>query len=218
MKFIIGLIFLVVSLLAGMTTEISIVQGKNILLQTNGPLVTINAGSNLLTNNDVRPDIMIGGVGMGGYELSCDEVHIHDIANGDDQYVIRLGTQTIIDALPPFSGKLVATWSNGVWSVLTTNRAAWFEGNGGGLSNLPAASLPYRAGTTNVGNMATSLLVTFTSAFPSENYSVSIGFVNPLVVAVTPSANLKTTNGFTITLSSGIPCGATVDYTAWLYR
>lgn len=91
-------------------------------------------------------------------------------------------------------------------------------GNAATATSVAASGLPYRSGTTNIGNLATSILVTFTSALANTNYAVAIGLDSTLGAAVTPAATLKTVNGFTLTLSAGIAGGATLDYMAWPYR
>ncbi len=102
-----------------------------------------------------------------------------------------------------------------------TVNASEFVGNGAkltGLTGISASALPYRAGTTNIGNLATSLLITFTSAMSDANYAVSVTFDTTLGAAVSAAATSKTAAGFTLTLSAGIAGGANLDYTAWPYR
>lgn len=88
----------------------------------------------------------------------------------------------------------------------------------GGLTVTTNLAGCYRAGTTNIGNLATSLLVTFTSPFQDANYAVGLTFDSAVASAVSAAATGKTTNGFTISLSAGIAGGANLDYSAWPYR
>ncbi len=76
----------------------------------------------------------------------------------------------------------------------------------------------YRANTVNIGNLATTQLVAFSSPMPNTGYSVGLVFDSTLGAATSASATLKTISGFTIGLSAGIAGGVNIDWNAWLYN
>ena len=81
-------------------------------------------------------------------------------------------------------------------------------GNGGGLTNLPDASLSnFRSGSTNL-TTATSTVVLFSSALADTNYALTIGFES---TSVAYSVGTRTVNGFTLT--TALYTGS-VDYQA----
>lgn len=102
--------------------------------------------------------------------------------------------------------------------------------NGGALTNITASSisgtvtntsLVYRSQNITIGNLATSVAVTFSTPFPAwvgTNYSITFGADGTLGAAVSPGAQSKTTNGFTMTVSAGIAGGAQFEYQAWPYQ
>jgi|SRR5882724_3651769 len=118
-----------------------------------------------------------------------------------------------------FLGLLVwigRTQTNYTGSTIGTSFNGTHLGNGDAIT-----SIRYRAGVTNIGNLATSVAVTFASAFPTTtgtNYYVAISFDQNIASAVSAAATSKTTNGFTISLSAGITGNTTVDYMAIPYQ
>jgi hypothetical protein len=86
------------------------------------------------------------------------------------------------------------------------------------LRNLTSVDVgvAYRAGQQAISTLATSQAVSFSAALPSTNYAVHVTPIATLVAAVSFGVSNKTVNGFTITLSSGISGGVTVDYLAVL--
>jgi hypothetical protein len=117
--------------------------------------------------------------------------------------------------------------NNGNYSAIS----GIFTGNGGGLTNLQALSITggtitnisilYRSTNITIGNLATSVAVIFSSPFPSwvgTNYSVTYGADGTLAAAVSPGTTSKTTNGFTMTVSTGISGGGAFEYMAIPYQ
>jgi hypothetical protein len=91
--------------------------------------------------------------------------------------------------------------------------------NGTALDNGTNAT-PYRAGTTNIANLATTVNVVFSSPFSqtvSSNYAVTFGFEGTVGSAAALSATTKTTNGFTANIV-GLTSGATIDFVATPYK
>jgi hypothetical protein len=89
------------------------------------------------------------------------------------------------------------------------------------LPTIPSSFIIYRAGVTNIGNLATSVAATFTTPLPTTigtNYYVAISFDQTIASAVSAAATSKTTNGFTISLSAGIAGTTTIDYLAIPYQ
>jgi len=64
-------------------------------------------------------------------------------------------------------------------------------------------------GTTNIGNLATSLVINFNGhTMPDTNYMISIAFIGGVLsAAVTPSFSATTTTQATVNLSVGIAGG-----------
>jgi hypothetical protein len=114
-------------------------------------------------------------------------------------------------------------------AVVTNNEtgvtlSGTFSGNGGGLTNIPAASitgtvapaiLPFyvRTGTTTFPVMGSAVAVMFSRPVPDTNYIVTFGFESAARVTTNIWYNSKTTNGFVVhgTFS---PNNVTFDYTA----
>lgn len=115
-----------------------------------------------------------------------------------------------------------ASTTNSFWNDNGTNISSQgFRGSGSGLTNLSDSSLTYRAGVTNIANLAlgATVGVIFSSPFPPATiYSVTFGVQSPEATGLTIQSSLLTTNGFTETIT-GVTTGTfTNSYQAWPYQ
>lgn len=185
---------------------------------------TISSGSIIWGANDGSMSIAGGNVAINSFGgLSATSVNINNLVIIDSTGNLSvIGNITGVANISAGSGGFSFNQDGSgqlasgtmVWTT-SGHLSAAFEGDGSAITNLSSANLPYRAGTTNIGNLATTLRVTFTSALPNTSYSVGLTFDTTLGAAVSAAATLKTTTGFTIALSGGIAGGASIDYTAW---
>ncbi len=68
-------------------------------------------------------------------------------------------------------------------------------------------------GTTNIGNLATSLVISLGHTMPDTNYVPSISFIGgALAAAITPTFSATTTTEFTLNLSAGITGGSPIRW------
>ncbi len=202
-----------------------------------GDQVQFSPGANItLTTNGSGGVSIAGSAGGGGSSTNGNFTNAVFWSTGPPAVTITGGTSNYLggvnvmtNLLNPFLTGIITLRSPGLSDSIMTNSGgavyflssptvpqtivAKFSGDGSLITGLP-----YRAGTTNIGNLATTLLVTFTSPLSSANYAVGITFDTTLGAAVSAAATSKTANGFTISLSAGIAGGANLDYTAWPYQ
>lgn len=80
-------------------------------------------------------------------------------------------------------------------------------------SGLPTNSPVFYSGTTNIGNLATSLVVAIGHTMPNTNYTPSVTIIGgALAASTTPSCSVLTTNSFTLNLSAGIAGGDQINW------
>lgn len=139
--------------------------------------------------------------------LSTDGIHFNDPTNGNSVYTfIALAN---MDDQPVYSGGQFYGTFQGT-----------FTGDGTGIINIPATSINYRSGITNIANLATTQVITFSSPFSTTvntNYAITFGFDGTLAAAAALSATAKSSNGFTVNII-GITAGATIYYMAFPYQ
>lgn len=116
--------------------------------------------------------------------------------------------------------------SDTVQNGITTSGT--ITGNGSGLTNLPAAAITnlsitnfvigYRAGFTNIANLASSVVVTFRTPMPASvgtNYAPQATFLNETLGAANAlSCTALTANGFTINIVTGLTGSTGVAWSA----
>lgn len=158
-----------------------------------------------------------------------------EIDLGVNQY-LNLGVTNQYKEFSTTLNSVIKFWNpDGTFALITNNVyvpytegsviPTAYVGNGFAITNiqstnivgiLPVASIAYRAGTTNVANLATSQQVTFSTPFqPGVSYALSLTYSNSTVPTVSLGATAETTNGFLINVSTGIAGGSFVQYTAF---
>lgn len=78
-----------------------------------------------------------------------------------------------------------------------------------------AADLPFTiyTGNTNIGNLATSLVISIGHTMTSTNYTPAVSFMgSALAAAVAPTYSARTTTTFTLNLSAGISGGENLSW------
>lgn len=122
------------------------------------------------------------------------------IAGMSDVQLSGFGGQILKSQLPVGAPTNSATLSAGTGITITTNAQA--------QSFTITTSATIYTGSTNIGNLATSLLVTIGHTMPSTNYTPSVSFISgALGAGVAASYSTLTLTNFTVSLSAGIAGG-----------
>ncbi|MDB6067248.1 MAG: hypothetical protein JWR26_3456 [Pedosphaera sp.] len=179
--------------------------GPNNSILNNALVTTVRFGSSLATGNQIINNTggspLIWDVATSGNTIAFNNFPASSVQGGNT-YLANLQGQLGSGAM-----------NFDVLNVNTANIGTLSVGN-----PLPSSVLQYRAGTTNIASASTFQTVAFRNPFPASvgsSYRVALTYGSPLSSAVSASVTNKSTNGFAITLNSGVAGGVNVDWIAY---
>jgi hypothetical protein len=209
----------------GIMTNVVII-GNTISLFGAGPATAFviaadtNVASLIFADNTIDP-LIASNQATTAYFILNGNVHMYNNYDLYGNYIDCLNIPEVGGVqLSPFALNLITSAEassaltnlglpNNPADVVTNNEtgvtlSGTFSGNGSGLTNITASSLPFyiRAGTTNfvfVHGGSGTLAVQFSTPVPDTNYVVTFGFNSSGSTNIEGSLwyNAKTTNGFT---------------------